>query len=110
MNDVRVRLTKTVPIKTRTSANVHIRPEDVNPEVMKYLQSGHTELMQLEPLDASNTEFHLKVEGRIIAKAYLKDAEHELPEFQGQDAKDACKKYINELEGLVDECIEKFSR
>lgn len=110
MNGVRVRLTKTHPVKTSTLANMHIRSEDLTPEVKNYLNSGHSEALQIEPIDQSNTVFNIKVDGRIITKSYLKKADHQMPEFQGRNAKDVCKEYINELKGLVYECLEKFNR
>ena len=110
INDVRVRLTKTHPVKTATFANIHIRQEDITPEVLNYLNSGHSESMRLEPIDQSNTVFNLMVGGRVLTKAFLKKAEHKMSEFQGRDSKDVCKEYIDELKGLVDECLQKFNR
>ena len=108
INDVRVDLTKSTPIKTRTSVNVVVRKEDLTPEVMYYLKPENNHLVTLEPIDKTNTEFYIRVGGKIIAKGYLENAKHEIPTFKGQDAREVCKKYIEELEILVNECHSKF--
>lgn len=108
MNDLRVRATKTEPLKTRTLANVTIPPEEVTPKLLAFLQGGAVGQVQLEPVDPTNTVFLVKVDGEVLAKAHLKSAEHGLPEFEGRDAKDVCREYLNELERLVTECHEKF--
>lgn len=108
MNDVRVRATKTEPLKTRTLANVTIPPEEVTPKVLAFLEAGAIGQVQLEPIDPTNTVFLVKVDGEVLAKAHLKSAEHGLPEFQGRDSKDVCREYLTELESLVTECHAKF--
>lgn len=108
MNDVRLRTTKTEPLKTRTMANVTIPPEEMSPAVMAFLQGGAVGQIQLEPVDPNNTVFLVRVGGEVLAKAHLKGAEHRLPEFEGRDSKDVCREYLIELERLVTECHEKF--
>ena len=49
MNEVRVRATKSVPLKTRTTAQVTIPPEQVTPELLHFLQSGAKGQVRLEP-------------------------------------------------------------
>lgn len=109
MNDVRVRATKTEPLKTQTTAKVTIPPEEITPKVMAYLQGGATGQVHLEPIDLSNTVFLIKQDNEILARAYLNSAEHELPEFRGRDSKDVCREYLNELEDLVNQCLVKFN-
>ena len=108
MNDVRVRAVKTTPLKTRTTANVTIPPEDVTPRVLALLEGGTRQLIHLEPIDETNTVFHIKHGDEILAKAHLNSASHELPEFGGRDAKDVCREYLTELEGVVSECLSTF--
>ena len=110
INKVRVNLTKTYPVKTVTSANLHVRPEDITPDIMSYLNGGHSETVQIEPIDHTNTVFNLKVGDRILTRAYLKNADHKIPEFQGRDSKDVCVDYINELNNMVNECLQIFNR
>jgi hypothetical protein len=109
MNDVRVRATKTDPLKTRTTAKISISPDEMTPEIMAYLEGGATGLIYLEPVDSTNTTFVIKKGNDILAKAHLTCAQHELPEFQGQDSKDVCREYLRELEDLVKECHAKFN-
>ncbi|WP_421910617.1 hypothetical protein [Marinobacter sp.] len=109
INNARVRLTKTHPVKTRTRANVHVRPEDMTPEFESYLKSGAQGEMRLEPVDESNTIFNLMVGGRPLARAHLTKAEHEMQEFRGRDAKDVCREYVSELKELVGECLDRFN-
>ena len=108
MNNIRVQSTKSVPIRTRTTAKVHIRPEDLTPELMEILQNKGKDVVNLEPADPSNTNFLLKHGERVFARAYLEKAVHELPGFEGKDSKDVCKMYLHELDGLVEECLKKF--
>lgn len=108
MNDIRVRSTKAIPIRTRTTAKVNIRPEHVTPELMELLQNEGKDLVNLEPVDAGNTNFLVKHGDRVLARAYLEKAEHELPEFAGKASKDICRMYLQELESLVKECWERF--
>ena len=108
MNDVRIRATKTEPLKTRTLANVTIPPEEITPRVMAFLQGGAKGPVHLEPIDSSNTVFLIKQGSEILARAHLNSAEHELPEFRGRDSKDVCREYLNELEYLVNECLVRF--
>src|SRR6266581_1230506 len=108
MNDVRVRSTKSEPVRTRTTARVTIPPEQVTPEVERLLRPGTDAKVHLEPTDSSNTEAYVVVDGRVLAKAKLEHAEHEIPEFEGRDAKDVCAEYLHELEALVTECEAKF--
>ena len=108
MNEVRVRATKTEPLKTRTLANVTIPPEEVTPKVLAFLEAGAVGQVRLEPIDPTNTVFSVKVDGEVLAKAHLKTSEHVLPEFQGRDSKDICREYLSELERLVSECQAKF--
>lgn len=110
MNDVRVRATKTDPLKTKTTANVTIPPDQLTPRVMAFLRGDPSGLIHLEPIDSSNTEFLLKNGNEVLARAHLNNAEHELPEFRGRDSKDVCREYLNELEALVKECLAKFKR
>jgi hypothetical protein len=108
MNDVRVRSVKRVPVKTRTTANVTIPAEQLTPRVIALLQSEERHALNLEPIDETHTVFFIKHGDEILAKAHLNSAAHELPEFKGRDAKDVCREYLVELEGLVSECISTF--
>lgn len=108
MNDVRVRAVKTTPLKTRTTAKVTIPLEELTPRVLAFLESGAPGLIHLEPTDETNTVVHVKHGNEILAKAHLNSASHELPEFGGRDAKDVCREYLSELEGLVSECLSTF--
>lgn len=108
MNDVRVRTVKTTPVKTRTTAKVTIPPEELTPRVLAFLEGSAAGLIRLEPIDETNTVFLIKHGEEILAKARLSSASHELPEFGGRDAKDVCREYLSELEGLVNECLSTF--
>lgn len=108
MNDVRVRATKSVPLKTRTTAQVTIPPEQVTPELLHFLQSGAKGQVRLEPTDPTNTEAFIVVGDRVLGRAKIDDATHELPEFQGRDVREVAKEYLLELEALFAECGAKF--
>jgi hypothetical protein len=108
LNDVRVRAVHTDPIKTQTLANVTIAPGEVTPRVLEFLQGGAQGQIQLEPIDPSNTVFLVKQGNEVLARAYLKHAQHEFPQFQGRDAKNVCRDYLNELERLVNDCVATF--
>lgn len=108
MTDVRNRSIKTTPIKTRTSANLSIPPQECTPEVLEYLHRVPRPSFRLEPIDSTNTNFYILVDGKRIAKAVLKSAEHSLPEFNGQDSYAVCKDYLDALEALVMECHKRF--
>ena len=108
MNDLRVRATKTVPVRTRTTATVTIPPEQITPELQHFLSTGAKGQLRLEPTDATNTEALVMFGDRVLAKARLDEAKHELPEFPGRDAKDVCREYLAELESLVGECRARY--
>jgi hypothetical protein len=108
MNDVRVRATKTVPLKTRTTATVTIRPEQVTPDLLQFLHSDSRGQVRLEPTDPSNTEALLMLGDRVLGKARIDNATHELPEFQGRDVREVGKEYLAELEELCAECRARF--
>jgi hypothetical protein len=108
MNDVPVRSTKSVPVKTRTTAKVTIPHEQVTPELEAFLNSGAKALLRLEPTDRTNTEALVMLGDRVLGRARIEEAMHELPEFQGRDAKDVCRDYLQELEALLAECEARF--
>jgi hypothetical protein len=108
MNDVRVRATKSTPVKTRTTTKVRIPPDQVTEELMQYLSGGGLGEVRLMPTDSSNTEALLMLGDRVLGKAKIEEAMHELPEFEGRDAKDVCREYLRELESLCAECEAKF--
>lgn len=108
MNDLRVRSTKSEPIRTRTSVKFNVPPDQLTPEVKNLLQPGSGRSIQVLPIDDSNTEAHLVSDGQVVAKGYIEHVEHEVPEFQGRDAQDVCLQYLEELESLVAECESRF--
>jgi hypothetical protein len=108
MNDLRVRATKSNPVKTRTTATVTIPPEQITPELEYFLNSGAKGQIRLEPTDPTNTEALVMLGDRVLAKARLDHATHELPEFPGRDAKDVCREYLADLEELVNECTARY--
>lgn len=108
MNDVRVRSTKTEPIRTRTTAKVSIPPEQLTAEIEYLLRPGSGAQVCLEPTDSSNTEVRVIVNGQVLATAKIDAAEHEIPEFHGRNAKDVCAEYLSEIIALVSECEAKF--
>lgn len=108
MNDVRVRSNKTEPIRTRTTAKVTISPDQITPELEYLLRDGGKEQFRLQPTDASNTQAYIMIGDRVLARATIDQAEHEIPEFEGRDAKDVCQDYLAELEALVSECERMF--
>lgn len=108
MNDVRVRATKSIPVKTRTTTKVTIPPDQITPELEQFLQRGAVGQIRLEPTDPTNTEALVMLGNRVLGRAKIEEAIHELPEFQGRDAKDVCREYLQELEALCAECEAKF--
>lgn len=108
MNDVRVRSNKTEPIRTRTTAKVTISPGQITPELEYLLRDGGKEQVRLQPTDDSNTQAYVMISDRVLARATIDQAEHEIPEFKGRNAKDVCQDYLAELEALVSECERMF--
>ncbi len=108
VNNVRVRATKTVPVKTRTTATVTIKPEEMTPELQHFLDNGAKGQVRLEPTDRTNTEALLMLGDRVLGKAKIANSTHELPEFEGRDVRDVGKEYLAELELLCTECKAKF--
>jgi hypothetical protein len=108
MNDIRVRAIKSDPLKTRTTAQVTIPPEQVTPELLHFLQSGAEGQVRLESTDPTNTEAFMIVGDRVLGKVKIVDAAHELPEFEGRDVREVAKEYLVELETLCTECGAKF--
>ncbi len=108
MNIVRVRATKTRPIRTRAKVNLSVPVETFSDELSKLSQPGTDLRFRLIPVDASNTEMYIVVNDRIVGKGNLDNAEHELPEFGGVDSTAVCLEYFDELESLVSECEARF--
>lgn len=108
MNDLRVRSTKTNPIRTRTSVKLSLRQDQMTPEVLELLRPGSGCRFQIVPKDSSNTEAEVISEGRVVASARIEHVTHEVPEFEGCNALDVCGEYLRELETLVSECEAKF--
>lgn len=108
MNDVRVRATKSEPLRTQTSATVNIPPDEVTPELLELLRSGAKQRLRLEPTDPTNTEALLMLGDRILSKVRIETATHELPEFEGMDARVICRRYLEELDALLLECEVRF--
>jgi hypothetical protein len=108
MNDVRVRATKSTPLKTQTTATVTIPPEQQTPELLAYLEGGTPGLVRLEPTDHTNTEAFLVVGARRLGKVKIEKALHEIPEFGGRDVREVCREYMRELEVLWAECKERY--
>jgi len=108
MNDLRVRSTKTEPIRTRTTVKFTVPPEQVTPEIEALLRPGAGAAVHIVPTDSSNTEANLVSNGRLLVKGRIEHVEHEVPEFKGRDAQDVCLQYLAELESLVAECESRF--
>lgn len=108
MNDLRVRATKTIPVKTRTTATVTIPRDQITPELQHFFSGGAKGQIRLEPTNPTNTEALVMIGDRVLAKARLDHAIHELPEFPGRDAKDVCREYLNDLESLCNECDSRY--
>ncbi len=109
LNNVRVRSVKTIPIKTRTKAKVHIPPSKVTSELLEWLSQSHGKKVRLIPADSSNTNFAITDGSKVLAEAELQSAQHELPEFPGENCLLICLRYLSWLEGLVAECHDKFA-
>ena len=109
MNDLRVRSTKSEPIRTRTSVKFTIPPDQLTAEIESVLQPGAASDIRIVPTDGSNTEANLVLGSRVLAKGRIEHVEHEVPEFQGRDAQDVCRQYLEELESLVAECESRFA-
>ncbi|NKI97565.1 hypothetical protein FHT26_005533 [Rhizobacter sp. SG703] len=45
---------------------------------------------------------------RILSKVRIETATHELPEFEGMDARVICRRYLEELDALLLECEVRF--
>ena len=84
MNDLRVRSTKSEPIRTRTSVKFTVPPEQLTPEIESLLRPGAGSGIHIVPTDSSNTEADLVSSGRILARGRIEHVEHEVPEFQGE--------------------------
>ena len=108
MNDLRVRATKSIPVKTRSTTKVTIPPDQITPELKHFLNTGAHGLIRLEATDTTNTEVLVMLGDRVLGKAKIEEATHEVPEFVGRDAKDVCREYLDELEALYAECRAKY--
>ena len=108
MNDLRVRATKTEPIRTTTSLRVVIPPEYITPELQVYLDPLAKNKIRIEPTDHTNTEAEIFCENKLVGMGRIEHVTHELPEFKGEDALIVCKEYLVELETLIQECDRKF--
>ncbi len=108
MNDLRVRATKTEPIRTTTSVKFVIPPENITPELQAYLDPLAKNKVRIEPTDHTNTEAYIYGEDRLLGRGRIEHVTHELPEFKGEDALKVCKEYLAELETLVHECDQQF--
>lgn len=109
MNDLRVRSTKSEPVRTRTTVRFTVPPEHITPEVEQALRPGTGTQIHIVPTDETNTEANLVAGNRILAKGRIEHVEHEVPEFAGSDSKDICRQYLQELEALVAECEARFA-
>lgn len=108
MNDIRVRATKTEPIRTTTTLRLVIPPENMTPELKAIDTLGRSNF-RIEPTDHTNTSVDIYYDDRHVGKGRIEHVKHELPEFKGEDAIQVCKAYLDELETLVQECEQKFS-
>ena len=80
-----------------------------DPEFLEWLAQARGEKVRLIPVDPSNTKFSITACDRVLAQGDLRAAQHELPEFPGEDSKEICRRYLSQLESLVAECHEKFA-
>jgi hypothetical protein len=108
MNDLRVRATKSDPLRTLTTAQVMVDLTTATPDFDDWLARGSPGKVRLEPANESNTEAYVVVDSQRLAIARIDQAAHELPEFQGQDVRPFCQSYLAELEALCSECVSKF--
>lgn len=108
MSDLRNRVTKVAPVRSRVGPSISIPAESMDAQTLELLQSPECPPFRLIPVDDRNEEFDVVVGEQIVGRGSLNHVRHRLPEFEDRDARGPCREYLEVLEQLVSECRERF--
>lgn len=110
LRDVRNRSVKRGTVETEISAIVDIPKARNDPNVnAAFFATDTPGKVEFVPLDGSEATAQILRENRPIAYGVLKTVYRRVDEFPEEDVVSVCKKYLERLESLVNECGDKFA-